>query len=129
MLTYVRATRKCLNVVARSFFLLSRNSFVRSKLIPAEQVFSGSTLHTWHCVIPPLFTYIALRDSIWESPEAVDRKRTGRLQVAGERELAVLVDLLLDGWDESVALRVLFIDNLTSSKAGIVAHRCNLQGA
>ena len=77
------------------------------------------------CVV----THVAFRYSIWESPEATKRQRPRRLQVAIEPELAVLVDLLLDGGDEGVALLVLFIDLLSFSKAGIVAHRCNLQGA
>ena len=71
---------------------------------------------------------LAVAVNVREHPEATAQAPC-RLRVAVEREVAVLVHLLLDGGDEGVALLVLLVDLLSFSKAGIVAHRCNLQGA
>ena len=71
---------------------------------------------------------LAVAVDVREHPEATAQAPC-RLRFAVEREVAVLVHLLLDGGDESLAFYVLFVDLLSFSKARIVAHRCNLQGA
>ena len=77
----------------------------------------------WYCDL----TYHAFCNSVRESPDATDRILTIRLQIAVEREFAILVDLLLGGGDQLVALLVLVVDPLPASKDRIVAHRCTLQ--